>query len=274
MFKTSCLTDVVRVMVGAVALVLFASLPAGIAMAQPPGSPSIINSASGGTVIAPNSIASAFGRQIGGSTVQATTLPLPTTLGGITLGITDSTNAATMAGLFYVSPNQINFVVPDGVKNGTATVKIVNGSNNTSVNVPVASVAPGLFTANGAGVGVAAAIAIRRDIATQTDNAVPVFHCDANGCTSTGIDVGPDAQVFLELFGTGIRGRSSLANVTATIGGEDVGVLFAGAQGQFPGLDQVNLSLPQSLHAHGETDVVVTVDGHVANTVRVNVHHL
>ena len=85
-----------------------------------------------------------------------------------------------------------------------------------------------------------------------------------------GIAMGPDAQVFLELFGTGIKGRSSLANVTATIGGEDVDVLFAGPQGQFPGLDQVNLSLPQGLHTRGETDVVLTVDGHAANKVRVN----
>jgi uncharacterized protein (TIGR03437 family) len=77
-------------------------------------------------------------------------------------------------------------------------------------------------------------------------------------------------MVFLELFGTGIRGRSSLTNVTATIGGENVDVLFAGPQGQFPGLDQVNLSLPQGLHTRGETDVVLIVDGHVANRVRVN----
>jgi hypothetical protein len=94
--------------------------------------------------------------------------------------------------------------------------------------------------------------------------------CQANGCSSVGIDVGPDAQTFLELFGTGIRGRSSLANVTATIGGEHVDVLFAGAQGQFPGLDQVNLTLSQGLHTRGETDVVLTVDGQVANRVRVN----
>ena len=259
---------------GRTTIPLLALLLAGSATAQPPRSLAILNAASGGNVIAPNSIASAFGRQIGNSTVQANSLPLPTTLGGVTLAITEPGSAAQMAGLFYVSPNQINFVAPDGVKIGNATVKISNGSVNTSADVQVAAVAPGLFTANGAGVGVAAAIAIRRDIATQTDDAAPVYHCDANGCSSVGVDVGPDAQTFLELFGTGIRGRSSLANVTATIGGEHVDVLFAGAQGQFPGLDQVNLSLPQNLHAHGEIDIVLTVDGHVANTVRVNVHHL
>jgi uncharacterized protein (TIGR03437 family) len=58
--------------------------------------------------------------------------------------------------------------------------------------------------------------------------------------------------------------------VKATIGGEIVDVLFAGAQGEFPGLDQVNLSLPQGLHARGETDVLLTVDGVTANKVRIN----
>src|SRR5215467_409027 len=205
----------------------------------------------------------------------ATSLPLPTVLGGVSISVTDSGNTAGMEQLFYVSPNQINFVFGDNAKTGIATVKILGGTNSPmSTTVQVAKVAPGLFTANGAGVGVAAAIAIRRDIATETDSPVPVYQCDAHGCSSVGIDVGPDAQTFLELFGTGIRGRSSLANVTATIGGENVDVLFAGPQGQFPGLDQVNLTLPQTLHAHGETDVVLTVDGHVANTVRVNLHHL
>jgi uncharacterized protein (TIGR03437 family) len=252
-------------------LLLISFLAVGVAAAQPPRSLAIINSASGGDVIAPGSIASAFGRQVGASTVSATSLPLATTLGGVSIDVTDSANAMGMASLFYVSPNQINFVVPDGTKIGTATVKVLGGANSPqSTTVQVAAVAPGLFTANGAGVGVAAAIAIRRIIATQTDDQVPVFHCDANGCSSMGIEMGPDAQVFLELFGTGIKGRTSLANVTATIGGENVDVLFAGPQGQFPGLDQVNLSLPQTLHTRGETDVVLTVDGHVANTVRVN----
>lgn len=246
-------------------------LACGSAIAQPPRSLAIINAAGGGSVIAPGSIASAFGRQVGASTVSATALPLPTTLGGVSLDFTDSASTSGMAALFYVSPNQINFVAPDAAKTGTAEVKILGGNSSpVSTTVQVAAVAPGLFTANGAGVGVAAAIAIRRIIATQTDEQVPVYQCNANGCTSTGIDMGPDAMVFLELFGTGIKGRSSLANVTATIGGESVDVLFAGAQGQFPGLDQVNLSLPQSLHTRGETDLVLTVDGQVANTVRVN----
>src|SRR5579864_7321031 len=134
-------------------IALMSSLANGIAIAQPPRSLAIINSAGGGSVVAPGSIASAFGRQVGASTVSATSLPLPTTLGGVSIDVTDSANALKMGSLFYVSPNQINFVVPDSIKTGTATVKVLGGANSPqSANVQVAKVAPGLFTANGAGV--------------------------------------------------------------------------------------------------------------------------
>jgi uncharacterized protein (TIGR03437 family) len=250
---------------------LLLSLAGGVGIAQPPKTLAVVNAAGGATEVASASIASAFGRGIGASTESAHSLPLPTTLSGVSLEVTDSANVSQMAQLIYVSPNQINFVLPDGVASGMATVKIMNGASTPpSTTVNVATVAPGLFTANASGTGVAAAIAIRRVIATQTETMIPVYHCDANGCTSVPIDLESGTEVFLELFGTGIRGRSSLANVSATIGNVDAKVLFAGAQGQFPGLDQVNLSLPLSLRRKGETNLVLTVDGTVANTVRVN----
>jgi uncharacterized protein (TIGR03437 family) len=257
----------------AAAAVCLITLSGAVGMAQPPKTLAVFNAAGSATVVAPGSLASAFGKQIGASTEAATILPLTTTLGGVRVSVMDSAKASRLALLFYVSPNQINFVVPDGTAAGMATVTILNGdATPPSTTVLVATVAPGLFTANSQGTGVAAALAIRRVIATQTDTEVPVFHCDANACGSDPIDLDAASNVFLELFGTGIRGRTALAKVSATIGGTTVDVLFAGAQGQFPGLDQVNLMLPLTLKAKGETEVVLIVDGQVANKVRVNIH--
>jgi uncharacterized protein (TIGR03437 family) len=211
---------------------LISFLLGGLAVAQPPKTLEVFNSASGATTVAPGSIASAFGKQIGASTMPATSLPLPAMLGGVSVSVKDSAMMSRLASLFYVSPNQINFVVPDTTATGMATATINNGdATPPSAMVQVAMVAPGLFTANSQGTGVAAALAIRRIIATQTDVLVPVFHCDANGCASDPIDLDSTSNVFLSLFGTGIRGRSSLLNVSATIGGTPVTVLFAGAQG-------------------------------------------
>src|SRR5712692_5683993 len=257
----------------AAAAVLLVALSGAVGMAQPPKALAVFDAAGSGTAVAPGSIASAFGKQIGASTESAHSLPLPTSLGGVSVSVKDSAKVSQLAPLFYVSPNQINFAFPDATATGMATVTIMNGdATPPSTTVLVTVVAPGLFTANSQGTGVAAAIAIRRIIATQTDTEVPVFHSDAHACASDPIDLDADSNVFLELFGTGIRGRSSLANVSATIGGVKVDVLFAGPQGQFPGLDQVNLTLPLTLKAKGETDVVLTVDGQVANKVRVNIH--
>ena len=73
------------------------------------------------------------------------------------------------------------------------------------------------------------------------------------------------------MFGTGIRFRSDLAAATAKVGGVDAQVTFAGPQGTFQGLDQVNVRLPRSLIGRGEVDVSLTVNGKVSNTVTVNI---
>jgi uncharacterized protein (TIGR03437 family) len=87
-------------------------------------------------------------------------------------------------------------------------------------------------------------------------------------CRSTRADTD---QVFLVLFGTGIRGRGALSAVTAQIGGTDCEVTYAGPQGGFVGLDQVNLKLPRSLAGRGEVAVQLTVEGRPANTVQVTI---
>ncbi|MGH9843534.1 MAG: hypothetical protein ACREEM_32755 [Blastocatellia bacterium] len=65
--------------------------------------------------------------------------------------------------------------------------------------------------------------------------------------------------------------RGGLSSVTAKIGGADAQAAFAGAQGGFVGLDQVNLQLPRGLAGRGEVDVALTVDGQAANVVRIGI---
>jgi uncharacterized protein (TIGR03437 family) len=78
-------------------------------------------------------------------------------------------------------------------------------------------------------------------------------------------------QVFLVIFGTGLRGRSALSSVTASLGGTDVEVLYAGPQGVLVGVDQINLRLPMSLSGKGEVDLAVVADGIEANVVKIRV---
>jgi hypothetical protein len=56
-------------------------------------------------------------------------------------------------------------------------------------------------------------------------------------------------ELFLEIFGTGLRFRSGLSNVIGAIAGTAVPVDYVGQQSEFPGLDQVNLRIPRDLAA-------------------------
>jgi uncharacterized protein (TIGR03437 family) len=223
--------------------------------------------------VTPESMASIYGSNLAVPTEQAAGQPPPATLGEDTLTVTDSAGAARVAPLMYVSPLQINFVVPAGTVAGVAQFTINNGSAASSTTTGlVQSVAPTLFTMSGDGKGVPAANAIQvATAAPQIQSPVPVFQCAASGCESTPIALSANTNVYLILYGTGIRNRSSLANVTTNINGRNVPVLYAGPQSSYEGLDQVNLLLPLSLSGAGEVNVILTVDGQTANVVTINI---
>ncbi len=64
-----------------------------------------------------------------------------------------------------------------------------------------------------------------------------VFQDTAAGRIALPIDLGPDAdQVALVLYGTGLRFRSGLSNVSVKIAGIDALVLYAGVQSEYPEL--------------------------------------
>ncbi|HEV2687806.1 MAG TPA: hypothetical protein VGV35_04605, partial [Bryobacteraceae bacterium] len=235
--------------------------------------PTMVQSAAAASAnVAPSSIASMFGTNLASVTAQAGSQPLPLTLGGATLAVTASTGMTQNATLIYVSPTQINFVVPDGTAPGAATFQTNNGSTTQTATTTIQPTAPTLFSMNATGSGVAAATAIR----TQAGNPgpqspVPVFQCDNTGCVSVPIDTGVDTPVFVSFYGTGIRNRSALANVTVKINDISVPVQYAGPTPGFTGLDQVNVALTLNLRGSKESYVVLTVDGQVSNAVTINI---
>lgn len=224
--------------------------------------------------LARESISAVFGTDLAVVTQPNGGGTLPTNLGGTQINVTDSAGTSRAASLFFVSPTQANYLIPAGTAAGTATVTIINWNGALSRGtVQINPVAPGLFTANSSGRGVPAAVA-ERILANGSRSTVPVaaFDQTQNQFVPVPIDLGTAAdQVFLAAFGTGFRFRSALTAVTATIGGTPAEVSFAGAQGDFVGLDQANIRIPFSLVGRGEVDVVLTVDGAQANTVRINI---
>jgi uncharacterized protein (TIGR03437 family) len=227
-----------------------------------------------GAELASESIVAAFGDKLATRVQTALSIPLPTTLAGTFVKIKDSASVERLAPLFFVAPSQVNLQVPAGTANGAATITITSGDGTVSTGtMNITTVAPSLFTANATGHGIAAAIAVRvRSDGTQVIEPVAQFDASQNRFVHVPIDLGAASdQVFLILYGTGFRHRSSLSAVSATIGGTNADVLYAGLVDGFVGLDQANIRIPRTLAGRGVVDVLLTVDGKPANAVTVQI---
>ncbi len=223
--------------------------------------------------VAPESIVAGFGTNFSSTSVAATSLPLPETLAGAQITIRDVSGVERIAPLLYVSPTQINYQVPAGLVTGEGSVTVRQSGNIVAAGLlQITSVTPGLFAveANGRGPAAAQAQRVKPDN-SQTFEPVATFDTGQNRAVTIPIDLNPASdQVYLALYGTGIRLRSGLANVSASIGGTNLPLVYAGAQGNFVGVDQANILLPRTLIGRGEVDVTLTVDGRISNVVRVN----
>jgi uncharacterized protein (TIGR03437 family) len=224
-----------------------------------------------GAKLAPDSLASAYGTGLANQSGAPSATPLPTFFNGTTVAVQDAAGALRLGQLFFVGPSQVNFIVPAATGNGTAVVTVTSASGSTATaNVEVNSVAPSVFTMPGG--NVAAAVGLRAT-SGGVQSPVAIFQCTpVPVCTAAPIDLGPEGDVVvITLFGTGLRKNTDLTKVRAAIGGVDAPVLFSGAQGQFAGLDQVNLQIPRSLRGRGEVTIALSVDGQNANSSTINV---
>jgi uncharacterized protein (TIGR03437 family) len=152
---------------------------------------------------------------------------------GLTMTIADATGAAFPGAMSNVSATQVNFLMPGGLARGPALVALTRGGTVVAaVPINIGRVAPGLFAAS------------------------QLVH-------------GEGGQAHLVLYGTGIRNRSASEAVLCNINGASFPVAYAGAQGDFAGLDQVNVLLPADLGAGSKLNVSLTVDGQESNLITV-----
>src|SRR6185312_3902474 len=165
--------------------------------------------------LAAGSIASLYGLNLASGIAAPPSTNLPTQLEGVTVAVTDAMCAARSAPLFYVSPTQINFEVPPGTANGTATVAVNNSSGGAFTGTAlIYTTAPELFTAQQTGQGPAAAqVEIVGANGTMFRNTA---QCTSAGCSLIPIDLkaAPPGQIYLILYGTGIRNASPPSQVS------------------------------------------------------------
>ncbi len=210
---------------------------------------SSVNAVSAATyagTVAPGSIATLFGKDLAATTASASGLELPVILGNTRVRVRDEAGVERLAGLIYVSPSQINFLMPSftavGPNFALSGYAIFNVDNGAALHVEgarstlVQTLAPGFFTAD------ATAVRVQSD-GSQTP--VSVFECSSTGsCALVPIDLSAEGTVYLTLYGTGFRYADSAICV---IGSKFASVSYSGPQPVFPGLDQLNVPLPKTL---------------------------
>jgi uncharacterized protein (TIGR03437 family) len=173
------------------------------------------------------------------------------------LSLRDSAGVTRTLEITYSSATHINFLLPANIALGPGTLTVNTSSGTTQSSVTIANTVPGLFSSDGSGKGSAAAqvLIVNSDKSVTTrlvsDGPIPVL---------------AGTEIYLVLYGTGIRSHAN-NGVVARIAGRPVDVLYAGAQGGFPGLDQINLRVPLTVGGFGAVEIQLTVDGSPSNTV-------
>ena len=236
-------------------LLALAGLGADLFSAAAQAPVTVVNAASFEAGVAPDAIAAAFGQYVtqNNQTYSATAVPLPTTLGGVSVKV-DGVDA----GLFFVGPTQINFAVPTGIADGARPVVVTNSDASTrSGTATVSRAFPGIFTALSSGSGAVSAL-------TTFDGITYERTANADGSLRP---IQPSTQArpnVLVLYGTGWR-NAGAGNVRVTIQGVPARVDFAGPVSGFVGLDQANVVIPPELAGFGTVHVKLIANGIISN---------
>jgi uncharacterized protein (TIGR03437 family) len=204
----------------------------------------IADGASFGHSYAPGEVLSIFGSGLAGGIQTASSVPLPTTMGGVLVTIHGVT-----APLYMVSPGQLNVQIPYETPVGANSTLIVQYSGQTaSYSFTPAATAPAIFTdQNGAPVPSGSA---------ATGATITLFVTGA-GAMAPSIATGAAPAA-----GTAIANLPKPANqtVAVTVSGINAPVQFAGIPVGLVGVMQINYLVPSGLPV-GVHPVVVTVGG-------------
>jgi uncharacterized protein (TIGR03437 family) len=194
--------------------------------------------------LAPNTIATIYGTNLSWTTRAAAvgdlnSGTLPTSLEGVTVYVN-----GLMGGLFFVSPGQINFLIPYELKTSSITVYVARqGVSGPPATIPFANTAPGFLEWNG--------------------NYAVAEHADGTVITSTA-PAQPGETVVLFAAGMGrvtpdISSGQSVSRPTTIYYASQLQILlnggpcpsssvrYAGLTPGFAGLYQINLKLPDIL---------------------------
>jgi uncharacterized protein (TIGR03437 family) len=217
-------------------------------------SQSIVNAATEAVgVLAPNALATIYGTNLAFSTVAVAASDIvggkmPTSLGGVGVWVN-----SIPCSLFFVSPNQINFLVPYQFTSGTVSLIVArDGQAGPVASLQLTSTSPGLFLWN----GWAIAVHLNGVVISSASPAVPgeiiVIYAGGLGRTSPDTVGGELATAAFQIY--------YLSQLQVLFNGAPCApgcILYAGLTPGFAGLYQINVKLPANLPANPQVLVAV-----------------
>ena len=231
------------------ALALAACLSAQTSTAPNYTDAGIVNGASFAPGLAPNAVVSIFGTNLSWETrilqpSDVSTGVMPTSLANVGVYF-----AGWPAYLYYVSPEQINLLVPGDLLGGTFQLWVERqGVHGPVVTVTLQDAAPALFQVS-AGVVVASHIdwSVVSNDAPAAPGEVIILWATGLGNTVPQLEAG--------VLATGPQWLSELSQFTVWINGvalDPSAILYAGVAPHFAGLYQIDVQLPDPLPANPE----------------------
>ncbi len=233
-----------RFLIGSLFLVCLTTNPTDLFVTA---SGTVLNAASLGhepsavTQIAPGSIATFRGNALAfrSETALITNGSPPFRVAGTTVTV-----SGLPARVFYASPEEVRFVVPDKAPTGSATIVVTNAENVSSqAEVMIRPAAPGVFTVTGDGQG--------EGIVLDADTLLRAPFDPAGG------------SLRVSIFVTGVRHAEK---VSVTINGNQATV-EAVEPGGLAGIDEIHVLLPSMLRGAGSATLIVEADGVHSNPV-------
>jgi uncharacterized protein (TIGR03437 family) len=211
----------------------------------------VINAASfapPGNPISPGQFVALFGTGLAASS-QTAKPPYPNTLNGVSVLINGKN-----APLYFVSPTQINALVPFATTGATATISVQNNNaTSNTVTVPVAATAPGIYSLDQSGSGSGAILhadfSVVNDASPAAAGETVLIYLTGMGTTNPTVSDGT--------AGNASTLYNAVAPATIYVGGKPGTVVFSGLAPGFPGLYQINVTLPAALPGTGRLPLAI-----------------
>jgi uncharacterized protein (TIGR03437 family) len=242
-------------------------------------SSSVYNALGYQTKLAPGAVFVIFGSAMGPASIAFGGPDYPASLAGTSITFTPAGGAAINARIVYTVAGQVAGLLPSSIAPGTYGVRVsYNSLTSAPQNVTVVARSFGIATVNSAGTGTAQATIgnVNSGVSlTRFTTGSVAF----NGLTWTLSPAHPNDT--LVLWGTG--GGSDPANdaggtsgdqtaagsFSVLVNGRAITPLYAGASQGFPGLWQINFTLPGDIAPDCFAPVQVSAGGELSNAVTI-----